>query len=524
MTMFARGAVCHAAGMRGFLVLSCSVLVACGGGGSPDGGEAGGVAAAGGSGGFAGGSAGGAAGGATAGGSAAGGSTAGGSAAGGSTAGGSTAGGATAGGGSAGGGSAGGGAPLPATLTVMNVRRGSATGSVTSMPAGINCGSTCEVTFDGGTMVELTATPGARFTFEGWAGDCTGTSRTCTLQVDRPRAATATFTPYNTVFATSGLIAPMLLGGIANADAICAAHAADAGFEGEYVAWMSTSTTSARTRMNDARGWVRPDGKPFADTMTELLQGQIFYPVRLTEKGQDLGSSPPNFNVGPNSVATGTSASGSAYQTCADWTADAGLQYGDVQVATSGWTQMGINRPCTVPTRLLCMSRSYKAPVEVVAPAQARRAFISTAWLVGGGLAGADAKCQADAVDAGVPGQFQALLSTTSASAASRFNAAGANWVRVDNVPVAANGAALLSGSRVVDAALNVTARGAYVTSPILQGAFTLTGVGTATCSNWTSDAGTSIGGGSSQITTTFYSGGTYPSCASNAWLVCLQQ
>jgi len=47
---------------------------------------------------------------------------------------------------------------------------------VTSDPAGINCGSTCEATFTGGTSVTLTAASGTGATFTGWSGGgCSGT-------------------------------------------------------------------------------------------------------------------------------------------------------------------------------------------------------------------------------------------------------------------------------------------------------------------------------------------------------------
>jgi uncharacterized repeat protein (TIGR02543 family) len=71
---------------------------------------------------------------------------------------------------------------------------GDGSGSVTSSPAGINCGSDCTETYDSGTGVTLTATPQGGSTFAGWGGACTGTSTTCTLTMDASRSVTATFT------------------------------------------------------------------------------------------------------------------------------------------------------------------------------------------------------------------------------------------------------------------------------------------------------------------------------------------
>jgi uncharacterized repeat protein (TIGR02543 family) len=71
-------------------------------------------------------------------------------------------------------------------------KAGSGSGTVTSSPAGIDCGATCAASFPNGTMVTLTATPDAGSTFTGWIGDCTGTGP-CTVTMDQDRAVTASF-------------------------------------------------------------------------------------------------------------------------------------------------------------------------------------------------------------------------------------------------------------------------------------------------------------------------------------------
>jgi len=70
---------------------------------------------------------------------------------------------------------------------------GSGTGSITSSPAGIDCGATCSAGFDYGTTVGLTATPDADSMFVGWTGDCTGLGA-CNVTLDQARSVTATFT------------------------------------------------------------------------------------------------------------------------------------------------------------------------------------------------------------------------------------------------------------------------------------------------------------------------------------------
>jgi len=88
------------------------------------------------------------------------------------------------------------------TLTV-NVS-GAGSGTVTSVPAGIACGTTCSASFASGTAVVLTATPAAGFTFTGWSGGgCTGTSP-CTVTLGANTTVAATFVPLYTLTVNLG--------------------------------------------------------------------------------------------------------------------------------------------------------------------------------------------------------------------------------------------------------------------------------------------------------------------------------
>ncbi|MBI3898341.1 MAG: InlB B-repeat-containing protein [Gammaproteobacteria bacterium] len=69
-------------------------------------------------------------------------------------------------------------------------------GTVTSAPVGINCGSDCSELYAPGTSVTLTATPATGSTFSGWNGNgisCLGTG-TCAMAMSAARSVTATFT------------------------------------------------------------------------------------------------------------------------------------------------------------------------------------------------------------------------------------------------------------------------------------------------------------------------------------------
>lgn len=72
-------------------------------------------------------------------------------------------------------------------------KTGNGSGTVTSSPAGINCGPTCVATYSNGTTVTLTATPDAGSRFRNWSGACSGTSPTCVVSMTTNRSVTARF-------------------------------------------------------------------------------------------------------------------------------------------------------------------------------------------------------------------------------------------------------------------------------------------------------------------------------------------
>ncbi len=74
-------------------------------------------------------------------------------------------------------------------------KSGAGAGTITSSPAGINCGSQCSAYFNPNTVLTLTATSDAGSTFAGWSGDCTicGNNASCTITMDANKTCTATF-------------------------------------------------------------------------------------------------------------------------------------------------------------------------------------------------------------------------------------------------------------------------------------------------------------------------------------------
>jgi hypothetical protein len=94
----------------------------------------------------------------------------------------------------------------------------SGSGTVTSSPSGINCSSTCSVSFTGGAQVSLTATPASGWSFTGWGGACGGVGA-CSVTMNAAQSVSATFSQSYTGGAwtavtaapSTGLSNPLLL-------------------------------------------------------------------------------------------------------------------------------------------------------------------------------------------------------------------------------------------------------------------------------------------------------------------------
>ena len=80
---------------------------------------------------------------------------------------------------------------LAVILTVK--KAGSGNGTVTSNPAGIDCGVDCSESYPPNTTVTLTATADAGSLFSGWGGDCVGTDPNTVVTVDVDKTCIATF-------------------------------------------------------------------------------------------------------------------------------------------------------------------------------------------------------------------------------------------------------------------------------------------------------------------------------------------
>jgi hypothetical protein len=366
------------------------------------------------------------------------------------------------------------------------------TGTVTSTPAGISCGATCSLLVDPGTVtLKAATTNGSGFFFAGWAGGgCAGPTRVCDVDVAGPTAVTATFSAAtaNLIFMTSALFAANL-GGVAPYDAKCNQAATAAGLNNAggtgYIAVMSDAASLATDRLGTARGWVRLDGKPFADTKASLFTAvaAVFNSVSFDETGARLHRA---------QAFTGSNADGSLNpNNCASWTVDTGdsATYGSSDGGPQGWVS-GLSASCENPVHLLCMG---KTRITTVAPvvAAGKKIWQSTSLYMVGATQTPSAKCQAErpaGVTTGV-----ALLST-STTAASAVLTSSAVYVRPDGTRVG-TGAAIAAGDELESGVWQL-ADGTYSKSEVWSGSTAPADKGTiaSTCNNWTDSSAAAMG------------------------------
>jgi uncharacterized repeat protein (TIGR01451 family)/uncharacterized repeat protein (TIGR02543 family) len=216
------------------------------------------------------------------------------------------------------------------TLTVT--KAGSGSGTVTSSPAGINCGATCSAQFSDGTVVTLTATAAPGSTFAGWSGEgCSGTG-TCQVTMSAARSVTATFNtvPTHTLTVTktgsgSGSVTSAPTG--INCGPTCAASfnegtmvtltatpAAGSAFTGWSGAGCSSTGTCQVTMSSDQTVTATFTLITHTLTVTKTGSGSGSGSVTSSPAGINCGATcAASFNDGTMVTLTETAASGSTF-------------------------------------------------------------------------------------------------------------------------------------------------------------------------------------------------------------------
>jgi hypothetical protein len=285
----------------------------------------------------------------------------------------------------------------------------------------------------------------------------------------------------NIIFVTSTSRAPSSFAGdLMQADAWCQQLAIDAKLPtNTYVAWLSKTNDpiDARVRAANARGWVRPDGKPVAATIDDLLAGAHWYPPRLDEMSRDLYDTDAQ-------VATGTTATGDPFHTCGDW-ADGSmlLQRGAPDASSYAWTE--INSGSCLASRIYCLGINKNVSVTMSSPnpATTRLAFVSAGSVTpSAGRTSFDTLCATQAGNAGLGSNFLAAVADGTSSIKSRFSG-DKPWARVDGVTI------FDANMTKMQAPFALDASGNRQVVDVIGGAQSFTTTGANHCNGWTSSA-----------------------------------
>jgi hypothetical protein len=289
-----------------------------------------------------------------------------------------------------------------------------------------------------------------------------------------------------------------------------------------YRAWLSTSSSNVRERFpSAARGFVRPDGQPFADTLLDIELGHIYLPLDIDENTQLVPGNMPAF--------TATEYDGTYYPVSGgggDCLADAsGSTRAGVDDATMvDWTSAS-TVACSADARLYCFGTDHTTVLDKPPPATGKRVFMSTrVALIGGGTGQLDQVCNQDAMDARLgDALFSALVATDTESAIAQLQLPmDTSWHRIDNIVV-------LAGPNFNPVApINVQADGSYADEHTWTGGpmgVNNPGTSSSTCSSWTSPglAGPPTIGHATRSNSAWWSG-TGGDCGQSHHLYCIER
>jgi len=407
------------------------------------------------------------------------------------------------------------------SLTV--IKTGSGGGTVTSAPAGIQCGSVCSASFATSSVVlSARTTNGSDSRFAGWGGACAGLGRDCTVAVTGATTVTARFEPIinNLVFVSSVSTFTTDLGSAAAYDGQCNQLATAAGINNmagdAYIAWVSDTHSSAVSRVGTAHGFVRLDGEPVGDDPAEMITSyRIYNPIDVDENGVTPS--------GGGTVLTGMDSSGNGTldTDCNDWTTKSGTATGIAGSAADGpviW-YFWEGGPCQMLVGGIYCFMKTKTAALTISPATGRKVFLTNGPVAIGKFT--DARCESDKPSG--TGKVSAFRATTTTPASALVDST-ATYVRPDGI-VVGQGADLLSGN--LKSGIWQQGNGQYVENhAVWTGSDLPTQVGSSanTCSDWSNNSGANVTGASSATGMPYWSDPVPWTCASTyTWAYCIE-
>ncbi|MFL5899635.1 MAG: InlB B-repeat-containing protein [Solirubrobacterales bacterium] len=177
---------------------------------------------------------------------------------------------------------------------------GTGQGTVTSSPAGINCGTSCEAEYLEGTKVILTASPAVGSFFEGWFGcDAEPSATKCEVTVKEEMTVEADFSEIEKF--------PLVLeklgtgtGTVTSAPSGISCGTACSLAEAEYLEGTKVVLTASASVGSIFEGWTGCDAKPSATKCEVTIFGETIVEAEFTL------SSKPKYSLAITTAGTGT--------------------------------------------------------------------------------------------------------------------------------------------------------------------------------------------------------------------------
>jgi hypothetical protein len=251
-----------------------------------------------------------------------------------------------------------------------------------------------------------------------------------------------------------------------------------------YKAWLSALGPPAEHAINRVGdgGWVRTDGRVFATTLAALANGDVKYPPRIDEHGNDLGTSPLYAFTGSSPIGVDDS-----NNDCAGWTIPSGN--GAVGLATGGspyWSRgpFATTMGCNLFQHLYCF-RSDGSALMTLPTVVGRPMFASSALFNASmGRDAGDLLCNQESSGA------RALLALTTESPAQRMGLSSTPLLRSDTVVLFEHGTDLLDAGSLLapierDSAGHIVIGNGWTGSPSPG----VSGTISQTCSNWSTSS-----------------------------------
>jgi hypothetical protein len=315
-------------------------------------------------------------------------------------------------------------------LTLFVTKGGNGAGTVTSAPAGINCGADCDQTYTANQMVTLTAAASTGSTFTGWSGGgCTGTG-TCVVTMTAATTVTATFT-----LQTFTLMVTKPGNGAGNVTSTPAGIACGVDCMQSYNYNTMVSLTATPSTGSTFTGWGGACTGTGACTVTMTAARNVtatftLMQFTLTVTKTDDGAA--GSTVSGNGINCGGTCTAQVnYGTVVTLTPTPGATNATLSDFT-GWggTCSGTGACTFTMTAANTVTAGFKLRPNIM--------FTTSRNYTGSlaGLLGADRECQNSASAAGLAGTYRAYLgSNGSGDAADRIEPAR-GWVRTDMRPM----------------------------------------------------------------------------------------